>query len=65
MKKFITIPRTWLTFAKKAPEAPKAEAKAAVEALKVEGTSVGLDLTKSTVKMDWNKAKKTNTQRNR
>lgn len=46
-----------LTYCEKAPEAPKAEAKAAVEAPKVEGTSVGLDLTKSTVKWIGTKLK--------
>ncbi|HRG76566.1 MAG TPA: YceI family protein [Leptospiraceae bacterium] len=46
-----------LTYCDKAPEAPKAEAKPAVEAPKVEGTSVGLDLTKSTVKWIGTKLK--------
>ena len=46
-----------LTYCEKAPEAPKAEAKAAVEVPKVEGTSVGLDLTKSTVKWIGTKLK--------
>jgi hypothetical protein len=46
-----------LSYCEKAPEAPKAEAKAAVEAPKVEGTPVGLDLTKSTVKWIGTKLK--------
>ncbi len=46
-----------LTYCEKAPEAPKAETKAPVETAKVAGTSVGLDLTKSTVKWIGTKLK--------
>ena len=46
-----------LTYCEKAPDAPKAETSKPTESVKVEGTSVGLDLTKSTVKWIGTKLK--------
>lgn len=46
-----------LSYCEKAPEAPKAETTKPAEATKVEGTSVGLDLTKSSLKWIGTKLK--------
>jgi polyisoprenoid-binding protein YceI len=46
-----------LSYCEKAPDAPKAEAKPAVEAPKTVGTSLSLDLTKSSVKWIGTKLK--------
>lgn len=46
-----------LTYCEKAPNAPKAETSNAMETTKVEGTSTGLDLSKSTVKWIGTKLK--------
>jgi polyisoprenoid-binding protein YceI len=46
-----------LSYCEKAPDAPKAEMKAPTETVKVEGTSVSLDLKKSTVKWIGTKLK--------
>lgn len=46
-----------LTYCEKAPNAPKAETSNPTEAAKIDGTSVGLDITKSTVKWIGTKLK--------
>ena len=58
MKKFLILALALgLTYCEKAPNAPKADTTNPTEAVKVDGTSVGLDLSKSSVKWIGTKLK--------